>query len=455
MHRLNRFAALLLVAQPTLGWAQEPAPSAPVDPVAAATKARADAAAADLAEANARKAKVEADAAELKAKIPDFGTGDIKGTTTVGAKAGQLEAAMLSAEATGVAASRLVDQICKDLAQCTGPVVRAPAPPALAVVTNDDVCVLIAPPAGTNNLPKLYIYSEAERPNFDVADGVAAQFCAAQRQFEAAMRVSSQVPDSLAKAPAVKIAVVAAVVPALPAISAAISAAASIFKSDFAVDGVDVAPDDLLLAKLVAAQSNARLGWTAVIPALYRPVALVPDSPVVQRRLSLDKQKAAADERVKHHRARAIKLTPAAGDKSPGAKESGALAAKHVAAAETLEAAIKAYDALFTKLATPTDKGVTELSEAARQSVMQADLARGAYLLVLKMNAAGGSHTTKKNFITFFGGIPFQVSGGSVVSYALLDGRDARVVGAGSVAAAGGHQSLGKIHRRFGWNPGQ
>jgi hypothetical protein len=118
--------------------------------------------------------------------------------------------------------------------------------------------------------------------------------------------------------------------------------------------------------------------------------------------------------------------------------------------AAELGAAIKGYDDYIAKISAPSEKGVSELAEAARQAWMRADLDSGSYLLTVKMNAAGGSTYTKKNFFTFLGGTPFYVSGGTVASFTFIEGATGQVAKAGAYGVAGGFKSLGAVHRRQG-----
>jgi len=376
------------------------------------------------AAADARKAEADADAAAAKAEFGGLADASTQGTTTAGDKAGQIEAAILSNAATRKVAIRIVSDVCA----------RAPslcsAAPARALIPQPVPATACAGLDGSGGSVRLYIVTEAEKPTFDNAETVHASLCGLQRRLEKAISASDRLRNR---------GVEAVIAPA--AIFAIANVVGNLFRSDYVVQGVAITPDDLLLAKTVAAAAGSAVKVPILLPSVYRPAALTSDNPLVSALTAIDQLRAqAAGLSVIHRRSAA----------STGGKGRGPAgrAAVQTAVASELEAAIKAYDEYLAKITTPSEKGVSELAEAARQARIRADLQAGSYLLAVKMNAAGGSSFTTKNFWTFLGGVPFHVSGGAVASFTLIEGGSGAVAGAGSYGVAGGFDSIGAVHRR-------
>ena len=380
--------------------------------------------------ADAHKAEAEAETAATKAKFGTLADVTTVGTTTVGDKAGQLEAAILSNAATRKVAARIVADVCVQAPSLCGTPLAAArqpdredqAPPALpGACTGLDVA---------DGSVRLYVVTEAERPSFDTAEVVQASLCGLERRLTRAIDASNGLRNGGA---------VTVMGPA--AVFTIANMVGNLFRSDYAVQGVALTADDLLLAKAVVAASALSVKVPVALPSVYRPAALTSDNPLVRTLAGLDQLRAQAVQLGSSYRATAAAL----GKKG---KAFAAKAAEQTEVANELDAAVKALDDYVAKVTTPSDKGVSELAEAARQARMRADLQAGSYMLALKMNAAGGSTVSRKNFWTFLGGVPFQVSGGTVASFTLIEGASGNAVGGGSYGVAGGFQSIGAVHRR-------
>ena len=76
-------------------------------------------------------------------------------------------------------------------------------------------------------------------------------------------------------------------------------------------------------------------------------------------------------------------------------------------------------------------------------------LANGAIALFVHVNIAAGGYYTKKNLWTFFGGMPFYVSGGAVVSYTAIDGKTGKVGSAGQFQLFNGYRKMSKVEEMF------
>ena len=392
------------------------------------------------AAADARKAEAEAETAATKAQFGTLADYSREGNTTVGDKAGQLESAMLSAESTRRLGNLIVRDVCiRDPSLCVAQTSvavlaiaakepPAPGPSAVAPVPSPTgLCgEMVDPTPGTT---KLYVVSETQTLTFDTADQVQASLCGAQRKLQRGIAMSEQL-----KSGGQALAVLSGALTAL-------SIAGNLLRSDYSVQGVTVATDDLLLAKAVVNAGQGRIVVPVMIPAVYRPAALTTGNPLLVSIGALDQLREQAATLAAGHKSKAAALT------KRGKKVAGVAKVNSDVAAE-LEAAVKAYDDYLTKIATPSDKGVSELAEAARQARMRSDLANGSRLLTLKMNAAGGTTYSKKNFFATMFGIPFYVSGGTVASFTLIDGQTGTVLGAGDYSSSAGFEQIQKFHSR-------
>ena len=321
---------------------------------------------------------------------------------------------------------RIVQDICvRANPLCKAAPAIAPQPPTPLAASS--ACAALD---GSGGAFKLYIVTEAEKPNFDTVETVQASLCGLQRRLEKGIAASDRLRSGGA---------IPAFAPA--AIFAIASIVGNLFRSDYTVQGVTLTADDLLLAKAVAGAATPSIKAPIALPSVYRPAALTSDNPLVAAIAFVDQLRAQATQLSATHKANATSM----GKKG---KAFAARAAAQSAVAADLDAAAKAYDDYLAKVSTPSDKGVSELAEAARQAKVRADLQAGSYMLAVKMNAAGGSTFTRKNFWTFLGGVPFHVSGGTVASYTLVDGKTGNVAGAGSYGVAGGFESVGSLHRR-------
>lgn len=400
-------------------------------------------------ESEARKAAADARAAESAAETAaakaQFGTlADVtrEGKTDLGDKAGQLESAILSAESTRGLSALIVRDVCIRaehicLAQRSETAVLPDGQPSGPKRLGDaqSTAPEIPPPsanmcgdvvAAASGTVRLYIVTEAEKLNFDTADVVQASLCGAQKQLERAIANASTATDVLAAG--------------FAGVLTALNIAGNLLRTDYAVQGVAVTADDLLLAKAVATAAQGRIAVPTMIPAIYRPTGLTADNPLLQAIGAIDQLRDQATDLATSHRAEAARLAKKGKPFEAQAKEEADKAAK-------LEAAIKNYQDYLTKVTTPSDKGTSEFAEAARQARIRADLAAGSYILSVKMNATGGTTYTKKNFFASMIGIPFHISGGSVGSFTLIEGSSGAVRGAGTYAQSAGFEQIGKLHR--------
>jgi hypothetical protein len=414
--------ALLCIGFAASGQAQE-SPSTDWDAAKKESEAR-------KAAADADKAEAEAKAAAIKAQLGGIADYKTEGNTTATNNAGQVEAAILSSVATRAAADRIVTEVCIRGPKLCQPYTATSVPAgsgggAIPASVCDDLATTAVAAA-----PKLYVFTESEKPSFDAAEGVQAALCGINKKLDAAIANSERLTtggSSQAFAPA--------------ALFTIANVAANLFRTDYSFQGIAVTSDDLLLAKLFVAAASGHVNVPIHVPSIYRPAALSVDNPLMAALVKLDETRTQAARLSDKHK-------KTAGSLAKGGKAQAARAKANSEVAAALDAAIKSYDDYLAKITTPSDKGVSELAEAARQLRIRNDLASGSYLITLKMNTAGGSSYTKKNFWTFLGGAPFYVSGGTVASYTLIDGQSGAVLGSNAVGIAGGYERIGEIHRR-------
>lgn len=399
----------------------------------AESEARTKRAEARKSEADARKSEADADTAAMKSQLGGLSEYSIDGTASATSGAGAIEGSILASQAAQSAAKQIVTDVCAKAAQLCAAPAPPPAegqpatdpPPAPTPPPIPNICDDLTVSAGTDS-PKLYIYSEAEKPVFDSAEVVQAALCGMNRKLDVAIANSEIVNHGTSRA----------VGPS--GIFTLISAAANLLRSDYSFQPITVTPDDLLLVKHFVAEASNRVSAPVFVPTLYRQAALTVRNPLMAAVTQMNILRDQAAKLSNEHNAKAASL---------GKGKNGAKAAKsHNDAAAQLDAAIKTYDEYLTKITTPSDKGISELAESARQSQVRKDLASGSYLLTLKMNAAGGLGYTKKNFWTFLGGAPFYVSGGAVASYALIEGHTGAVRGGGSYGVASDFKRIGELH---------
>ncbi|HBL26396.1 MAG TPA: hypothetical protein DD490_06130 [Acidobacteria bacterium] len=375
---------------------------------AEARKAEADA---EKAASDAEKAAAEAALAALKAKIGGVPDSGISGDVTLKDKAGSAEATLLAAKAVNAAAQRITDEL----------------------------------PQGPKTI---LLYAAGEIPSFQELIAFRSQVALTRGAFNNAVVKSD---DVKAKAPK-PIGVTGGETPFLPAAGLALEAISKLvgfFRSDFTVGGVDVSQDDSLLVHALAgriASSGKQL--TVQLLGTYNPGSVLDPAAGILKDLSdLSGLKVKAINIASFHDQMTAHFTKTAeAEKDPAKKRNlQENASLHKEAGDTLRAAVALYDGFLSKLTATNDKGLVPLTQVVRDSVVADSLAKGALLLIVKLQKSGGTFYTKKNLWTFFGGMPIFHMGGVVVSFVLLDGKDGHVLGSGAVPVHGGFVRAGQL----------
>ena len=183
------------------------------------------------------------------------------------------------------------------------------------------------------------------------------------------------------------------------------------------------------------------LGYTVVIPDLYDPDGLRVGIQKVAEDLSqAEEQRLAAEKLSRWHKSNILTAD------SENVKEAHQLAIAH------LDGAVSLHTSFVTKL-TATD-GPLSISSVAREIALEISLNKGAGLLMVKAVKSGGSLYTEKNHWTLLGRMPFFVGAGVIVSFALLDGSDGRVLASGQHGCHGGFSSPKQLSTHFEPNSG-
>jgi hypothetical protein len=148
----------------------------------------------------------------------------------------------------------------------------------------------------------------------------------------------------------------------------------------------------------------------------------------------------------------ASERSSAAADQATDPAKKAALdevAALYGRAAEAYTVAQKRFDDLLVSLAMVDKDGVPQVALIIDQKTLAEALAAGAYALFVRLNSSAGGYYTKKNLWTFFGDMPFFVSGGAIASYLAVDGASGSVKAAGQFQVHSGYHKLHKVEERF------
>ncbi len=388
-----------------------------VDPRVAAANAAAAVAQAEKAAAEARKAQAEAELAAFKAQVGEVPASGYKGEVALRDKAGTMEAALLAARATEIAAKEIAGAVA-------------------GAVT--------APKAEGGRASGILLFGAGEVPTFQALISFRAQTAIVKKALDDAID-SSRKADSAAPEPGVRV-----FVPPAAAVGLGLEAANKLlgyFRTDYSVGGVELTWDDSLLVQAVADRLHGK-PLEVRLPAFYDPAALGdPSAAILARLTELSKAEAVAKGLAPHNEKLSKRFDDLAGKEADPKQKERLLenAALHRAAADALEGAATLADGLFAKLGTPDDKGAIPLVAATREAAIQDALSQGSYLLAVKLHRSGGANYTKSNMWTFFGGMPFFHMGGVVAGFVLVDGPTGRVLASGVVPIHGGFVKAGDV----------
>lgn len=397
------------------------------------------------------------------------------GTVTAAANAGKLEGTILAARATAAAADGLAIRVCHALLaagggkRCepgykpsgrslAGPVrfQRASSPPPAAgpeTLSGHRHCgsfAAFARPFPDVRTKALVIMANGQKTGFDAYDLLTLRLNSAGRQLCSALAsaatANARTKDVKIPKPApanVKRGLVAGL---LPGASAGIDLVAKLFRSEYSVANIDVGTDDQLLEKELIRALYARDVEMPIYAPDLHSVVDVEANPIVEKLKILDELARGADLEAQAQSDQQSRF--AAGAKgSKGGDEAvlSSAAQVHDGAAKMLSAAVKRYDDLLAAAGTSDADKPNPLTTAIRQANVAEILRSGGTLLVAKMDAAGATTYTKRNFFTAFGAMPFYASGGVVASYTLVDGATGQILDTSSLPVTGGFKRVTEV----------
>ncbi len=401
----------LLAAQQALSALQQPGRDKLADQTAAADAAK-TLADAKKAAADAQKAQSDAEVAATKAAL---GTGGASGSGITGSvsmtdKAGAIEATLLATKALQQGAAIITAALDQKV---------------------DKKKVVVAA-------------SLAEVPSFETLSLYRAQRAVVDKALADAITTASDAMTASARYAQGGVGS-HAFIPAAGTILDSVNTLLSYFRTDYTLGGVDVALEESALIAATSATLTQQ-GYRVGLPRIYDPASLTASSAIVQEIAALNvlRQRAGNmnDDLAKRagDTAKALEAVKPPTDPKPIADA----AAKIKEATAGLTAAIAVYDSWFGKLATVDDKGGSLLGNIVQQQSMAVAIQDG-YLLVLKVQKAGGGYLIKKSLWTFFGGMPLYHMGGVSVSFELFDGRSGQVLASGLVPVYGGFVKAGDL----------
>lgn len=386
--------------------------------------------------AAAEKALAESNLEEWKAKVLGaVPAGPYKESMTLDEKAGQLESALLAVRALQEAARQAIVRIGGNL----------------------------------ENAKEIVLYSEGNLPSFDNLMAFRVQKRMAVTALETAVKRSTAAPPTRTESLAAPAAIGASL--------EALDKLAGFFRSEYTMAGEAVTLGDSLLVKeLIRNLKILYPGIALFVPSVYDPEA-AQGSEVFEELIAASKnfEEANREARAQRKEVEVLKAEkeklinnledlenqiikendPKKKDKLQRNLEDDAAERDKLEGnikerkdvLDELEAAAGLFNKFFDRLLSKaTDSGGIPLVPVLKEAAMEKRLReKEAYLLVAKIDLAGGSYFVKKNLWTFFGGMPLWHMGGTSISYLLMEGQSGRAVAGGSIPIHGGFIKAGKV----------
>ncbi len=341
--------------------------------------------------------------------VPDSG---YKGEVSAGDKAGSFEASLLASKALTLAADNIATKV--KTARDKGP--------------------------GWNTV---VLYANSDVPDFQSLLAYDAQ---RQAISDLMGEASQDIEKTLTQYPAARFLTPATIGMGMDAANKILG----YFRTDYSIQGIVVASDDLqLINALAGALTEKNIG--VYLPAIYNAMALN-NSSVVSELKSLADQRAKLQGNVDKATGKSDELTAEAAKETDVAKKKqltdGAAKLKDLAASG--KNVVAACDAFLTKLTTADDKSKVPLAIIAQQRAVREQLSKGgAVLMTAKVSSAGGTYYTKKNMWTFFGAMPFYVMGGAVINFTVMEGPGGKVIVAGALPVDAGYYKATDVAKQF------
>jgi hypothetical protein len=387
-----------------------------------AQKAAADAA---KAQADASKAKADAEAAAFKARFGEVPASRYSGDVTLKENAGKTEALLLAAQAARSAAAAIAKAI-KDKAT------------------------------------KVMLIASPDVPTFDNLMRFRVELGIVHKAFEEMDRISTAAREKEPAASAAPPAARAAGAPQRARAVAPVTAAGlgldaadkllGFFRTDYTVGGIDVTLEDAMLVNELAGRLTDE-GMTVYLPKVFSGNELTQTASDVIAELQGMAQRRASSTAIATEHQRLGVVWNERADKEADVKkkaEMTAAAEAHQHASDGVGKANALYDSWFSKLFSPDEKSsLVPIVAVIRERALMNALDGGRSLLAVRLHASGGSYYTKKNIWTVFGTMPFFHMGGTVASYALIDGKTGAVKGAGTLPVHGGFVKASRLPEKI------
>lgn len=429
---LIRAQADLLKAQGELSAAKDPP-----DPLTAQTnaaKAQADAlkALADSQKALSDSTKA-ADLAAAQARVGSVTglTGGPTGAVTAKTDAGKAEATLLSAKATGTAATRIAETLNMKVKGKRVVLVSGTDTPQFANYHQFSLRADMLQSALTS--------ADAVRQAAEAkGDALMAQAAAARAQGQARATASSG--TRLEAVPALTTA---------GAVLDALTKLGSYFQTDYELGGIGLTPDrEQLLVAVGGALANGD-----------GPVAVLVPNRGVQKIGQLSALLATQLGAATQLRQDLLRLQQKSADaKAKAANETAANRKKlyeEAAAAydSALQPVIKAsaqVDDLITSLGVADANGVMVATKVLQEKAVYDEVIKpNTRMVLLDVRSAVGGYYTKKNVWTFLGSMPFYAMGGTVVTWWLIDPTGGGVDASGQLAIHSGYRKVNQVESLF------
>lgn len=395
---------------------------------------------AEKSEADASKAKSEAELAAFKARFGEVPESPYKGEVTLKDNAGKAEAFLLAAQAVRSAAAAIVKEI------------EGVQGREVVVIATTDVPTF-------DNLTRFQVEIGIVEKAFDGAHSKSEKSEKAAEDMEEKLAQTAGQLDKPGREPQ-KPKVVRAAAPVAGAAGLALQAADKLlgfFRTDYTVGGVEVTVEDATLVNDLAGRL-AKMNFTVYLPKLFSSHALEQArEDIVGSLQGLAVRRTRSESTARQLEETAAKWTKRAEEERNDERkeEMTAVAEAHEEAVTEVRNASELYDRWFEKLLTADDKtSVIPIASVVRERALMDTLRNGKSLLAVKLHGASGSFYTKKNIWTVFGRMPFFHMGGTVASYALLDGTTGAVKAAGTVPVHGGFFKSTRLANEIAKRPG-
>jgi hypothetical protein len=396
------------------------------------------------AAADAQAAVVAAEQAALKARFGTVtGSQAHTGAVELGDGAGNGEASMLAAHAIQDAAKHIAAKV--KAASATGKASATGAATTTGKASTTSASTSTSPAAAATYV----IYAGQQKPTFGRWNAFRVQMEIARDSFERAAFTKTQA-DEIAKPPATdtsKGAGMESVGTFITGAGAVLDLGAklgSYFQSDYKVMGATIAgsDDDLLAISVAGHLENSWYPARWVPQTATQPIATLL-KPLAATRESTITDLQAVQQNLTRYKADSEKETDARKK-----QRLNDIVAAYTRAADAYAAAQKRFDDLLVSLAAVTD-GVPLAVHIADEKTISEKLESGASLVFLRLNAPAGGRYTKKNLWTFFGGMPFFVSGGTIASYLVVDPKSGNSLAAGQFTVHSGYHKLNEVAAKF------